>query len=352
MTTLKSPPIRTVNFLRKGAVLISVIVVMLIMGVLGVSVISLTQSSERSFLSFNAGSRAYYLAESGLRYAQKIYCDEGWSDGQQRTLSLQGGDDIEVIRIADTFWATAIVDAGSAQEARARVPMPLCQCGQTGVGVGPAPVDLGSAGDFVILSSAGITNVASSAITGDVGASPITGAAIHLTCAEVTGNIYTVDTAGPAPCSIMDPAKLGLAVGDMGTAYSDAVGRASPDFLELGAGNISGMTLAPGLYKWSTGMTMPADVTFSGGPNDVWILQVAGTLTMASGVAIKLEGGAQAKNIFWQFTEAITIGTNAHFEGIILAKTSVAIQTGATINGRLFAQTAVTLQMNTVTKPE
>jgi hypothetical protein len=98
---------------------------MLIMAVLGVSVISLTQSSEQSSLSFNAGSRSYYLAESGLRYAQYIHDSEGWLDGYQHTLSLQGGEEIEVIRNGNTFWATAIVGAGTAQEARARVPMPL-----------------------------------------------------------------------------------------------------------------------------------------------------------------------------------------------------------------------------------
>ena len=138
----------------------------------------------------------------------------------------------------------------------------------------------------------------------------------------------------------------------MEAAYTDAAGRPTPDFIELGAGDLSGLTLTPGLYKWGTTVTVPTDITFSGGPNDVWILQVAGTFTVGNAVAIQLAGGAQAKNIFWQVADAITIGTSARFEGTILAKTSIAIQTGATINGRLFAQTAVTLQMNTVTKPE
>jgi len=224
--------------------------------------------------------------------------------------------------------------------------------GSAQAGVGPAPVNLGAAGDFVILSQTGITDVPSSAVTGDVGTSPITGAALLLTSTEVTGNIYTVDDAAPAPSSIMDPTRLGLAVLAMGAAYTDAAGRQTPDFLELGAGDISGMTLTPGLYKWGTGVAMPADVTFSGGPNDVWILQVAGTLLLSNGVAIHLEGGAQAKNIFWQVAGAVTIGTTAHFEGNILTQTMIAMQTGASINGRLLAQTAVTLQMNAVTKPE
>jgi len=56
-----------------------------------------------------------------------------------------------------------------------------------------ARVELGVAGNFVILSKTGITDVYKSAVTGDVGTSPITGAALLLSCAEVTGAIYTVD---------------------------------------------------------------------------------------------------------------------------------------------------------------
>ena len=66
---------------------------------------------------------------------------------------------------------------------------------------------------------------------------------------------------------------------------------------------------------------------------------------------ITLTGGALAKNIFWQVAGAVSIGTTAHFEGIVLAKTMVAVKTGASVNGRLLAQTAVTLQMNTITQP-
>ena len=141
------------------------------------------------------------------------------------------------------------------------------------------------------------------------------------------------------------------AVGDMETAYTDAAGRTLPDFTELGAGEIGGLTLVPGLYKWGTGVSIPTDVTLSGGPNDVWIFQIAGTLTQANATRVTLTGGALAKNVFWQASGAVAIGTTAHFEGIILAKTMIAMKTGASANGRLLAQTAVTLDQNTVTQP-
>ena len=216
---------------------------------------------------------------------------------------------------------------------------------------GIAGVNLGVAGEFVILSKSGITDVYKSTVTGDVGASPITGAAILLTCAEVAGTIYSADAAGPLPSSVKNPTRLTTAVGDMQAAYTDAAGRVNPDFLNLGAGNIGGKTLTPGLYKWTGNLVIPTTVTISGGPNDVFIFQVSGTMIMGNAVNIILQGGAQAKNIFWQTTGAVTIGTTSHFEGSILSQTGINLKTGASINGRMLAQTAVTLEMNTVNQP-
>jgi hypothetical protein len=217
---------------------------------------------------------------------------------------------------------------------------------------GPAPVDLRSAGNFVILTKTGITDVPKSAVTGNIGTSPITGAADLLTCSEVTGNVYSDDAAGPSPCSVVTPSNLTVAVLDMQEAYTDAAGRVNPDFTELGSGKIGGMTLVPGLYKWGTGVQIPTDVTLSGGPSDVWIFQIAGNLNLSNGIAVHLSGGALAKNIFWQVAGLASLGTTSHFEGIILSHTMIAMQTGASINGRLYAQTAVTLQMNAVTQPQ
>ena len=216
---------------------------------------------------------------------------------------------------------------------------------------GQSPVDLGVAGTFTILSKTGVTDVYASAITGNVGSSPITGAAILVTCTEVTGTIFSVDAAGPLPCTVNSAPFLTSAIGDMEAAYLDAEGRSSPDFTEVGAGEIGGLTLAPGLYKWGTGVMISTDVTLAGGPNDVFIFQIAGTLLQANATRVTLTGGAKAKNIFWQVADVVAIGTTAHFEGVVLAKTMIAANTGASVNGRLLAQTAVTLQMNTVTKP-
>ena len=207
----------------------------------------------------------------------------------------------------------------------------------------------------MILAKTAITNVPTSAITGDLGISPaaasyITGFSIvkatgYATAAQVTGKVYAADMAAPTGIN------LTTAVNNMLTAYTDAAGRPFPDFLELGTGNIGGKTLAPGLYKWTSAVTMPSNVTISGGANDVWIFQTSGNLTMSAAVVITLSGGAQAKNIFWQVAGQASFGPSAHFEGILLCKTAITFQSGATMNGRALAQTAVILSKNVIVQP-
>jgi ice-binding like protein len=224
----------------------------------------------------------------------------------------------------------------------------------TGAGFGPAPVTLGAAGTYVILAKSGISNVPTSAITGNLGLSPaaasfITGFALTLpaggafsTSAQVTGNVYAADYAVPTPVN------LTTAIGNMQTAYTDAAGRPTPDHTELGSGNIGGLTLPAGLYKWSNTVIIPKSVTLKGGPNDVWIFQIAGGVTQASAARVILSGGALAQNIFWQVAGVVDVGTTAHLEGVVLSQTSITLHTGASANGRLLAQTAVTLAGNTV----
>jgi len=226
--------------------------------------------------------------------------------------------------------------------------------------IAQSPVDLGSAGNFAILAKSGITNVPTSAITGDIGVSPITYAAItgfaltpvvpdgsntFSTSTQVTGKIYAADYTEPTPTN------LTTAVSDMETAYTDAAGRTLPDATELGAGEIGGLTIVPGLYKWGTDVLITTDVTLNGGPNDVWIFQISGGITQASATKVILTGGALPKNIFWQSFGVVALDTTAHMEGVILAQTAITLNTGATMNGRALAQTAVTLDATAITAP-
>lgn len=231
------------------------------------------------------------------------------------------------------------------------------------LGAGPAPVSLGAAGalgtagGYVILAKTGVTNVTGSTVTGNIGLSPaaasfVTGFAlvpdatnVFSTSSSVVGKVYAADYAVPSPSN------LTAAIGSMETAYADAAGRTSPDFNELGAGDLGGLTLAPGLYKWTTTVTIPTDTTISGGANDVWIFQISGDLTTAAATHVVMSGGAQAKNVFWQVAGQATLGTTSHFEGTILSKTAITLKTNASLNGRALAQSLVALDDNVITTP-
>jgi hypothetical protein len=225
------------------------------------------------------------------------------------------------------------------------------------------PVNLGTAGSYAILSQAGISTVPPSAITGDMGVSPIsatgiTGFSLTLdasnvfsTSPQVTGRVYAADYASPTP------AKLTTAIGDMQQAFIDAAGR-DADVTELGGGNLGGLTLLPGVYKWGTSVLIPTSVTLKGLVTDVWIFQIAQDLSLSNSASVILRSalplgllGPQAKNVFWQVSGSVTLGSSAHLEGIVLAKTAIALGSTASVEGRLLSQTAVTLINNTVVRP-
>lgn len=227
----------------------------------------------------------------------------------------------------------------------------------TGTTVAPGlPVQLGTSRDFVILAKSGITTVPTSAVTGDLGASPIAATGISgfgltadasnqfSTSPQVTGKIYAANYAAPTP------AKLTTAVGDMELAYTDAAGRA-PDVLNLGAGTLGAVTLAPGVYRWGTGLLIPTGVILSGSATSVWIFQISGNLTVAAAANITLAGGALASNVFWQVSGQVTAGAGAHLVGTLLCQTAITLDTGASLAGRLLAQTAATIRGATLVVP-
>lgn len=222
---------------------------------------------------------------------------------------------------------------------------------------GQEPVELGMAGDFVILAQTGISSIPNSAITGDIGVSPnvassITGFSLTMgptgaysLSDQVAGHVFASDYAFPTANILTN------AVNNMLTAYNDAAGRIPEDYLNFGAGNLDGLTLPPGLYKWGSGVLLNTAVTLSGGANDVWIFQISDGVTFGAGANIILAGEAKPENIFWQAAGVVALGSAAHMEGIVLCASAITLGTGATINGRLLSQTAVTLDQSTVTQP-
>jgi hypothetical protein len=219
------------------------------------------------------------------------------------------------------------------------------------------PVNLGSAANFVVLTKSGISTTGTTSIVGNIGVSPIAHTAItgfglimdpsntFATSSLVIGNVYAADYAPPTP-TVMT-----TAISDMETAYTNAAGRTLPTATELGAGTIGSAQspLSAGLYKWSSNVIISTDLTLSGSASDVWIFQIAGTLTVGSGIHVILAGGAQAQNIFWQVAGQTTLGTTSILYGNVLDQTAIVMDNGATLYGRALAQTAVTLIANTIT---
>ncbi len=222
-------------------------------------------------------------------------------------------------------------------------------------GAGPAPVELGTAANYAILAKTTVTTTGVTDITGNLGLSPaatsfftgfsLTKATGYATSTLVSGSLYAADMAPPTDIN------LTTAVEDMLSAYTDAADESADAILDLGAGEIGSLVLAPGLYKWTSSVTIGSDVTLNGGANDVWIFQTSGDLSISSGFDVILSGGAQPQNIFWQVAGGVTLDTGSHFEGIVMSQTNIAMNTGSSINGRLLAQTQITLDQATVTKP-
>ena len=218
-------------------------------------------------------------------------------------------------------------------------------------------VDLGAASNFTILAETGITNSGTSAITGNIGVSPgaastMTGFSLAMnssnqfsTSPYVNGKIYAADYAAPTPAMMTN------ATGAMTTAYTSAAGKTNPTAIGLGAGSLNGLTLVPGLYKWSTDVTLSTTVTLTGNATSVWIFQISGSLTVGSSATVVLSGGALPQNIFWQVASGVALGTSSVFSGVILSATDITIADTATLTGRAMAQTDVTLIGDTVTAP-
>jgi hypothetical protein len=191
---------------------------------------------------------------------------------------------------------------------------------------GPAPIDLKSCSHFAILAASTITSTGGGIINGDVGLSPAGSQGIPP--AQINGTIYNG----------------GLIAAQAQLDLNDAIIAASPAQLpggiDVGNGELGGRVLAPGVYKSAPGsydITL-VDLTLNGGPNDVWVFQMASTLTVGVGRQVILTGGAQARNIFWQVGSSATLQTSSVFKGTIMAYASITMNASSTMDGRALAQ--------------
>ncbi|MDD4977618.1 MAG: ice-binding family protein [Gallionella sp.] len=229
---------------------------------------------------------------------------------------------------------------------------------------GASCVNLGAAGKYAILAKTNVSTVPNSVVTGNVAVSPaartfLTGWSLiteptdtSFGSAQVSGRLFAADNVGGTTS-----VNLTTAVGDMGTAYTAAVGLAPAGGGLItacpGAGAFGGLTLAAGVYKCTpaVGIAAATNLTLNGTATDVWVFQMAGGYTQAAATQVILTGGALPQNVFWVSAATVTVGATAVMQGVVLSQTNIVMGAGSTVNGRLLAQTAVTLNQTTVTQP-
>jgi hypothetical protein len=213
-------------------------------------------------------------------------------------------------------------------------------------GTGGLMQSLFTAAPFVALGGATVTNSGvSTVLIGDVGT----------TGPSITG--LTGPPFQPSGTTEVNNAVATQAVLDLGTAYTSLTGQACPPANNLTGMDLGGMTLAPGVYCFtsSAGQIAATTLTFDakGDPNAVWIIQVASALTIMNDARAVVIGGPPALGcrIFWTTGTAATINGGTQFLGNIVASSQTSLLTNASLSpGRAFGITAgVTLLSNTVT---
>jgi len=202
-------------------------------------------------------------------------------------------------------------------------------------------VPLGAASAFAILAGSTVTSTGLSIINGDLGVSP--GEAVAgFPPAVLNGEMFT--GVGSA---------AGQAKEDLTIAFNEAAAR-SDGSISL-PGDLSGLTLFPGLYTNSTSVMLSAGactLDAQGDVNAVFLFKMGSTLTAGSNTQVILAGGAKAANVYWQVGTSATLGTNSVFKGNVLAQASITMATGASLEGRALTQTAaVSLDASIITAP-
>ena len=205
--------------------------------------------------------------------------------------------------------------------------------------VSAASPDLGQLQSFAVLGNATVTNTGTTTITGDVGVTP--GTAITSTPSLVLTNGILHSNTALAQQALAKAVTLNTVLTNLTTT------------LDLTGQDLGGLTLAPGVYDFSTSAFLNGNLTLNalGNPHAIFVFRTGSTLNTADGGAASVSFmNASTDNVFWLVGSSATIGTGTKFVGNIIANTSITLNTGATIlNGRAVALLgAVTMDSNTI----
>jgi hypothetical protein len=191
----------------------------------------------------------------------------------------------------------------------------------------------------------------------------------------LTGDVYTetplnvglvtggINSAPPFPGTAVKEALATQALIDATAAYNAISPASKPGGIDPGAGELGGLTLAPGVYMSASGTfnisNGPLTLDAQGDPNAQWFFQTAAGLTV--GIAgptgarsIVLTNGALPKNVYWYVGSAATIngagggimvGTIIANSGVTFSTAGNAVQT--VLNGRAISLVSSVTMVNT-----
>ena len=192
----------------------------------------------------------------------------------------------------------------------------------------------------------------------------------------LTGDVYTVTflneglvmgeifADAPAPGNATKAATALAGLNAANAAYLSISPASMPGGIDPGAGELGGLTLAPGVYKSDSGTfdITNGDLTLDakGDPNAIFVFQTASALTVgdSSPSSVKLINGALAKNVYWYVGSAAVINYagGGVMTGNIIANSGVTLSSPAnstnasvtTLNGRAISLVSSVTMVNTV----
>ena len=193
-----------------------------------------------------------------------------------------------------------------------------------------------------------------------------------LNIGNVTGRVYTdapppviFAPGGPFGGTAATKAIADAAFADATNAYNFLAGLSTTGPDPSAAGELSGKTVAPGVYKSAgdsynimSGGTLTLDA--QGDPNATWVFQMGTSLTvgvigggLTPAKVVFKDGIGQAGNVYWQVGSSATINTGATIVGTIIAGAGISFSTAGqsiitTLDGRALALGASVTMVNTV----
>ncbi|WP_198674882.1 ice-binding family protein [Rhodoferax ferrireducens] len=234
----------------------------------------------------------------------------------------------------------------------------------TGTQIGQAPINLGTAANFMVLGGTSIANSSAASnptrVNGQLGIDP--GSATNVTgfSDSTPSGTGIILTGGIQFGPIIRQAKndLSAALAEANARTNNQISVGSNDLASTMVNGGSPGVYPPGLYaSVSTLILNAGNMTLDakGDPDAIWVFKAGSHLIVGDTRQILLLNGAKAANVFWTLGSSATLGDQVGFKGNILAGTSNTLGTtsalGTTVEGRMLSVSGLNMYAATVNAP-